>query len=65
MLIEMSFLEITNKLDVLRKKQRQINIEIATLEEMKNRKMSEEFDSWNLNKSRKKDIYDPYPTVSF
>lgn len=65
MLIEMSYLEITNKLDVLRKKQRQINIEIATLEEMKNRKMSEELDNWNLNKSRKKDSFDPYPTVRF
>ncbi|PYE51474.1 hypothetical protein HUB98_05640 [Paenibacillus barcinonensis] len=62
---ELSYLDITKKLEVLRTKQRQINIEIANLEEMKSRKLSEEFINWNLYQSRKKDIYDPYPTVRF
>ncbi|WP_440110019.1 hypothetical protein [Paenibacillus sp. QZ-Y1] len=62
---ELSYLDITKKLEVLRTKQRQINIEIVNLEEMKGRKLSEEFNSWSLNQNRKKDIYDPYPTVRF
>ncbi|MFE6075609.1 hypothetical protein ACFVQB_14150 [Paenibacillus sp. NPDC057886] len=62
---ELSYLDITKKLEVLRTKQRQTNIEIASLEEMKSRKLSEAFYNWNLYQSRKKDIHDPYPTVRF
>ncbi|PIH59039.1 hypothetical protein [Paenibacillus sp. LK1] len=62
---ELSYLDITNRLEVLRTQQRKTNIEIAMLEEMKSRKLSEEFIKWNLYQSRKKDIYDPYPTVRF
>lgn len=62
---EMSYIEIVKKLEGLRLKQRQINIDIATLEEMKSRKLSEEFNKWNLNQVKNKDIYDPYPTVRF
>lgn len=62
---EMSYLEITNRLEVLRTQQRKTNIEIATLEEMKSRKLSEEFGKFTLNRVRKKDVYDPYPTVRF
>lgn len=62
---ELSYLDITKKLEVLRTKQRQINLEIVNLEEMKSRKLSEEFIHWNLHQSIKKDIYDPYPTVRF
>lgn len=62
---EMSHMEITKKLEVLRLKQRQINVEIANLEEMKSRKLSEDFNKWSSKQSSKKDIYDPYPTVRF
>ncbi|WP_339193819.1 hypothetical protein NSQ20_12320 [Paenibacillus sp. FSL K6-1122] len=62
---ELSYLDITNKLEVLRTKQRKINIEIANLEEMKSRKLSDEFINWSLYQSKKKDFYDPYPTVRF
>ncbi|WP_222128630.1 hypothetical protein [Paenibacillus xylanexedens] len=61
----MSYLEITKKLEVLRTKQRQLNIEISNLEKMKNRKLSEESIKWNLFQTKKKDIFDPYPTVRF
>ncbi|PYY28197.1 hypothetical protein PIL02S_03343 [Paenibacillus illinoisensis] len=60
---EMSYLDISNKLEILRKKQRQINIEISSLEELKSRKLSEDYGGYTLG--RKKDIYDPYPTVRF
>ncbi len=62
---ELSYLEITKKLEVLRTKQRQLNIEISNLEKMKNRKLSEESIKWNLFQTKKKDIFDPYPTVRF
>ncbi|WP_124115328.1 hypothetical protein [Paenibacillus xylanexedens] len=62
---ELSYLDITNRLEVLRTQQRKTNIEIAMLEEMKSRKLNEEFINLNLYQSRKRDIYDPYPTVRF
>lgn len=51
---ELSYLDITNKLEVLRTKQRKINIEIANLEEMKSRKLSDEFINWSLYQSKRK-----------
>ncbi|MCP1184943.1 hypothetical protein [Paenibacillus sp. 1781tsa1] len=62
---ELSNFDINNRLEVLRTQQRKINNEIAMLEEMKSRKLSEEYGKYTIAKVRKKDIYDPYPTVRF
>nr|WP_145401703.1 hypothetical protein [Paenibacillus xylanexedens] len=62
---KLSYLDINNRLEVLRTQQRKTNIEIATLEKMKSRKLSEEYGNYTITKVRKKDIYDPYPTVRF
>lgn len=60
---DMNYLDITKRLEKLRKDRAKIDREIYDLENMKSRKLSEESSIWNQIQRVRKDCETRYPTT--